>query len=102
METGNKIPWSPPSIEIRDEFLFKMQSLASRFISEDIDTVDEPVDVQSENLDETELTTLLNTGEFAAAFFLSRRLLSRGEEWAQPYLEQAKQGLESEDDVHIP
>ena len=102
METGKKIPWSPPSIEIRDEFLSKMQSLASRFLSEDIATLEESTVVPNENLDETELTTLLNAGEFAAAFFLSRRLLSRGEEWAQPYLDQAKQGLESEDGVHIP
>ena len=79
-----------------------MQSLASRFLSEDIETLEESTDVPNENLDETELNTLLNAGEFAAAFFLSRRLLSRGEEWAQPYLDQSKQGLESEDDVHIP
>ncbi len=102
MESGKKIPWTPPSIEIRDEFLSKMQTLASRFQSEDVETVVQPVNVPTENLDETELNSLLVAGEFAAAFFLSRRLLSRGEEWAEPYLEQAKLGLESEDDVHIP
>ena len=102
METGKKIPWSPPSIEIRDEFLSKMQTLASRFHSEDNVHEDDTPDSPTENLDETELNKLLSAREFAAAFFLSRRLLSRGEQWAEPYLEQAKQGLESEDDVHIP
>lgn len=102
METGKKIPWTPPSIEIRDEFLSKMQTLASRFQPEVIETEVQPVDAPIENSDETELFRLLGAREFAAAFFLSRRLLSRGEQWAEQYLEQAKMGLESEDDVNIP
>ena len=61
----------------------------------------EVVDV-SVNIDEVELKRLLGDGEFAAAFFLSRRLLTRGELWAEPYLEQAQNGLDSDDDVHIP
>ena len=102
METGKRLPWKQPSIEIRDEFLSKMQSLSTRFESELSEIVDEsPID-DPVNLDENELKRLLNAGEFAAAFFLSRRLLTRGEQWAEPYLLQAQNGLESDDDIRIP
>jgi len=102
METGKRLPWKQPSIEIRDQFLSKMQSLSTRFdtVASDID--EEPSIEESVNLDEDELERLLSDGEFAAAFFLSRRLLTRGEEWAQQYLEDAQAGLESDDDVRIP
>ena len=102
MDTGDRLPWKQPSIEIRDEFLMKMQSLSTRFESELPEIVEESPIEDPVNLDENELKRLLNAGEFAAAFFLSRRLLTRGEQWVEPYLEQAQNGLESDDNIRIP
>jgi hypothetical protein len=102
IQTGERLPWKQPSIEIRDQFLSKMQSLATQFDVDDVEQIEDDVADVSINLDEDNLKRLLDEGEFAAAFFLSRRLLTRGEMWAQPYLEQAQNGLDSDDDVHIP
>ena len=102
IETGERLPWKQPEIEIRDQFLSKMQSLATRFVDDEVDIEDESVIEISENIDELELKRLLATREFAAAFFLSRRLITRGELWAETYLELAQNGLDSDDNVHIP
>ena len=102
METGQRLPWSPPSIEVRDDFLSKMQSLASRFVQPVPDSQIEVETETAENQDEIELKRLLDVEEYATAFFMARRLLTRGEEWAQPYLLQSQQGLEAGDDVQIP
>ena len=90
------------AIEIRDQFLTKMQSLATRFVQDESEIIEETIIESSVNLDEVELAKLLDAGEYAGAFFLSRRLVSRGEEWANTYLEQAQSGLNSVDDVNIP
>ena len=56
----------------------------------------------TDNQDEVELIELLSKREFASAFFLSRRLITRGEVWAESYLVQAQDGLSAEDNVNIP
>ena len=45
---------------------------------------------------------MLQNGQHSAAFFLSRRLVTRGEDWAIQYMEQAKTGLDQDDEVIIP
>ena len=102
IETGERLPWKQPTIDIRDQFLSKMQSLATRFVSEEDEIIEERVTEISENIDELELKRLLAGREYAAAFFLSRRLMTRGEAWAETYLDLANNGLNSDDDVHIP
>ena len=102
IQTGERLPWNQPSIEIRDQFLSKMQSLATRFVTEEVEISQEDIIEAPMNIDEDELSKLLDIGEYAAAFFLSRRLLTRGEHWAETYLEQAQKGLDSDDDIHIP
>ena len=102
IETGERLPWKQPTIDIRDQFLSKMQSLATRFVSEEDEIIEERVTEISENIDELELKRLLAAREYAAAFFLSRRLMTRGEAWAETYLDLANNGLNSDDDVHIP
>ncbi len=102
METGKRLPWKQPPIDVRDQFLVKMQNLSSRFV-EPITIENQPISEEnSGNIDEIELSRLLDSGEFSTAFFLSRRLLTRGEEWVAPYLQRAQEGLDSEDDIHIP
>ena len=102
IETGERMPWKQPSIEIREQFLTKMQALASRFDSVESATIDDIEDTETVNLDEIELSRLLNDNEFAAAFFMSRRLVTRGEMWAESYLQMAQSGLDAGDDVEIP
>ena len=79
-----------------------MQALALEFTetTEIIETVIE--EVAETNNEELELQSLLNRGEFSAAFFYSRRLVTRGEDWAMQYMELAKSGLDSDDEVVIP
>ena len=62
----------------------------------------ETVEQVDENQDEVKLQQLLDAGEYATAFFMSRRLITRGEQWVEKYLIQAQLGLESDDDVQIP
>ena len=101
LDSGERQAWSQPSIAVRDQFLERMQSLASRFIATENDIVSEEEEV-AENQDEIELQRLLSQSDFAAAFFLARRLVTRGEDWAQSHLQAARAGLESRDEVHIP
>ena len=101
-ETLKSTPWSQPSIQARDDFLERMQALALEFTepTEVIETVIQEIAVT--NNEELELQSLLNRGEFSAAFFYSRRLVTRGEDWAMQYMELAKSGLDSDDEVVIP
>lgn len=101
-ETLKSTPWSQPSIQARDDFLQRMQALALEFTepTEVIETVIQEL-VETNN-EELELQSLLNRGEFSAAFFYSRRLVTRGEDWAMQYMELAKSGLDSDDEVVIP
>ena len=101
-ETLKSTPWSQPSIQARDDFLQRMQALALEFTepTEVIETVIQ--EIAETNNEELELQSLLNRGEFSAAFFYSRRLVTRGEDWAMQYMELAKSGLDSDDEVVIP
>jgi hypothetical protein len=40
--------------------------------------------------EEENIRSLLQNQEYSSAFFLARRLVTSGEEWAIPYLEQAQ------------
>ena len=101
-ETLKSTPWSQPSIQARDDFLQRMQTLALEFNQPraKIETVVK--DVVETNNEELELQSLLNREEFSAAFFYSRRLVTRGEDWAKQYMDLAKSGLDSDDEVLIP
>ena len=82
--------WSAPDQDAREQFLTKMQSLALRVSHPVIHPETEDDDEKEKvNEDERELERLLDTGEAAAAFFLARRLVTRGESWASEWLERA-------------
>ena len=79
-----------------------MQSLALEF-AEPIQEVTMTVEEESNiNKDEISLQEMLSKREFSTAFFLSRRLVTRGEDWASEYMNRAKSGLDSDDEVIIP
>ncbi|MEE2758579.1 MAG: hypothetical protein VYA86_01205 [Candidatus Thermoplasmatota archaeon] len=96
-------PWTKPNLHARDDFLRRMQALALEFATSPDNTVvvieDDSIE---ENEDEVNLKGLLSRGEYSVAFFLSRRLVTRGEEWASEYMNLAKSGLDSDDEVVIP
>ena len=82
--------WTPPVEDIRSRFLRRMEELAAEVSKtkseEDDDSAEEEDNEDQEML---RLQSLLEVGDAEQAFFLARRLLAGGEEWARPYLEQA-------------
>lgn len=82
--------WSGPSIDHREAFLEGMQSLTDR-ISTSVDSttpMTEPTVEVDVHPDEAKLSNLIEQGDLQAAFFLARRLLASGEEWAASWLQQ--------------
>ena len=89
MDGKERQPWSGPSVEHREAFLEGMRALTARIstpepapLSAEEDTL-EP----EQRADELRLETLLSQGDVQSAFFLARRLLASGEDWAEPWLE---------------
>ena len=86
-------PWTTPSIEKRSQFLEQMLQLSQR-----ISTLDETKEVQTSVEEEqisihpdlTRLHSLIEAGDASEAFFLARRLVSQGEEWAEEWISKAK------------
>ena len=88
--------WNTPGVDARSEFLKRMQELSSidKESAEEI-SVGEHDEI---NQDEVELKGLLNMNDYASAFFLARRLVANGDDWANEYLELAKGGIEIDSD----
>lgn len=86
-------PWTAPSIEKRSQFLEHMMQLTKRIstLSEESD-IEPTVEVETmkENPDMIRLQSLMTAGDASEAFFLARRLVSQGEEWAEEWVEKAK------------
>ena len=103
LDSTERLPWKKPTVEARDDFLQRMQKLATTYGTDVQDTVvtSDPVD-ETVNEDEDHLNSLLKAGNYSAAFFLARRIVTRGEDWADSYLNEAKIGLDSLDNVEIP
>ena len=95
MDGKEQTQWSKPSVEKRDEFLRQMMELSKR-VSKSEDNIqhaytDENVDSKHPDLSRLEL--LISNEDFSEAFFLARRLISQGEDWATDWLETARVGL---------
>lgn len=86
-------PWTAPSIEKRSQFLEHMMQLSMRIstLTEEPRT-EQTVNVEAvkENPDMVRLQSLMEAGDASEAFFLARRLVSQGEEWAEEWVEKAK------------
>ncbi len=89
MDGEEKKPWSGPSIDHRKAFLQGMQSLTDR-ISSPVQSVEPEKEMEKATThpDEAKLSSLMEQGDFQAAFFLARRLLASGENWAESWLVQ--------------
>ena len=94
MDGKGEQAWTKPPISKRDEFLSQMVALANRVsmpeIVEDVKEIDDTIT----NDDEKKLLRLLSQNDFSEAFFVARRLVAQGEDWAAEYLEQARLGLD--------
>ncbi len=87
--------WTRPSVTKREEFLDQMVDLASRVShTTNISSHANELTNDSINEEEQDLIALINQGNYSEAFFVARRLLAIGNDWALNYLEQAKAGLE--------
>ena len=87
--------WSRPSVEKRDQFLKQMMELSQR-VSKTIDEAQMIVpedSTESKHPDLIRLEILIKNDDFSEAFFLARRLISQGEDWAEEWLKIARQGL---------
>jgi hypothetical protein len=96
MDGEEKQPWSQPTVEKRDQFLQQMVKLSQR--------VSKPKLVQENSRPEVEeiisihpdlirLQDLIKSEDYSEAFFLSRRLVAQGEDWAEEWLDKAKLGF---------
>ena len=94
MDGGDKQQWTKPPVSKRQEFLDQMVVLAGRVSEPAIAYQNDELSAQIENKDEQKLVQLIQQSNFSEAFFVARRLVASGEEWALIYLEQAKQGLD--------
>ena len=73
-----------------------MESLTERISTQqDIETpaAQEHLEIEHVHPDEVRLKLLLENDDYQEAFFLARRLLANGEEWAQPWLDEIKQKM---------
>lgn len=96
MDGVEKQPWSQPTVEKRDQFLQQMVKLSQRVSKPNL--VEETVSVENEEIvsahpDLIRLQELINNEDFSEAFFLSRRLVAQGEDWAEEWLDKAKLGF---------
>lgn len=86
-------PWSAPSIEKRSQFLEHMMQLSKRISTlTEKPRMEQAVEVEAvkENQVMVRLQSLMDAGDASEAFFLARRLVSQGEEWAEEWVEKAK------------
>lgn len=86
--------WSRPPVAKRQEFLAQMVDLASRV------STPKPMDRKAvegtteSNVAQEKLQLLLAQGDYSEAFFVARRLVAEGEDWAIEYMDKARNGLD--------
>ena len=87
-------PWSRPTVAKRQEFLDQMVSLARRVSKvEDVEISKQSDESESESRS-IRLEKLLEQGDFSEAFFIARRLVAEGEDWAIEYMDKARAGFD--------
>ena len=74
-----------------------MGELANK-LSGNVGLEEETLPVENESIDyeKNELDLMFEREEYQSAFFLARRLLSQGEEWAVEYFNRAKEILQQD------
>ena len=93
---GERKSWKAPDISTREIFLTRMENLAIPEQSPEDKSETQEYFSESDQAKESEqdrLERMLRDGEIQAALFLARRLITSGEEWAQPYYDSAMEQL---------
>ena len=95
MDGQEQKQWSKPSVEKREQFLKQMVELSQRVSKSEFEIIDVDSDdsIESKHPDLIRLEILIQNKDFSEAFFLARRLISQGEDWAEDWLEIARLGL---------
>ena len=97
MDGEEKQPWSGPDITKRSTFLQQMETLSKIISKESIETPSQQETIPESDIAEKEhpdlkkLRELLDSGNTSEAFFLARRLVASGEDWAEEWLNKAQQ-----------
>jgi hypothetical protein len=93
MDGSEKTPWSGPKLEHRTAFLKQMEQLNERVRQDSIEhetSIESEMGIEEDYPDKIRLITLIESENISEAFFLARRLVASGEEWAEEYLEQCR------------
>jgi tetratricopeptide (TPR) repeat protein len=87
MDGEDSTPWSGPSVTHRNSFLEGMVALTKRVSTPD-PIVDEKADEEEVvvHLDKVRLDALVDAEDYQQAFFMARRLVANGEDWAEEIL----------------
>ena len=90
---GEKV-WSRPPVAKRQEFLAQMVDLASRVSTPKPKDRKAVEGATESNVAQEKLQLLLAQGDYSEAFFVARRLVAEGEDWAIEYMDKARIGLD--------
>jgi hypothetical protein len=93
MDGSEKTPWSGPKLEHRTAFLKQMEQLNERVRQDSMEhetSIESEMGIEEDYPDKIRLITLIESENISEAFFLARRLVASGEEWAEEYLEQCR------------
>ncbi|MDG1539890.1 MAG: hypothetical protein P8Q40_08195 [Candidatus Poseidonia sp.] len=94
MDGKDTIPWSGPSVTHRDAFLENMVALTKRVSTpEPIEVNEVEEETASVPLDQVRLEALIAGEDYQQAFFMARRLVANGENWAEEMLREIQQKM---------
>tara|TARA_B110001452_G_scaffold146949_1_gene122219 strand:- start:7189 stop:8208 length:1020 start_codon:yes stop_codon:yes gene_type:complete len=94
MDGKDASPWSGPSVTHRDAFLESMVALTKRVSTPEV-IVNEVVEEEAVtvHLDRVRLEALIDAEDYQQAFFMARRLVANGEDWAEDILREIQQKM---------
>lgn len=95
MDGAEKQPWSGPSVTHRTAFLANMELLTKRVSTEAEEQTEvvEEEETTDAHPDKARLEELLMSEDHQQAFFLARRLVANGEQWAEEFLNIIKEKM---------
>ena len=94
MDGEDVAPWSGPSVTHRDAFLENMVALTKRVSTpEEISIEEVEEETATVPLDQVRLEALIAGGDYQQAFFMARRLVANGENWAEKILREIQQKM---------
>ena len=94
MDGKDVTPWSGPSVTHRDAFLENMVALTKRVSTQELISTEEvEEETATAPLDQVRLEALMAAEDYQQAFFMARRLVANGEDWAEEILREIQQKM---------